>query len=51
MGVFKEWKAAMKYKMLKVNMETSKLMVTSKEARHRVQSGRLPCGCAVKELE
>jgi len=45
---FEEWKVAMESKGLKVNMEKTKLMVTGKELRHRVQSGRWPCGCSGK---
>jgi len=48
MGVFEEWKVAMESKGLKVNMEKTKLMVTGKESRHRVQSGRWSCGCCDK---
>jgi len=29
-------------------MEKTKLMVTGNESRHRVQSGRWPCGCCGK---
>jgi len=31
-----------------INMEKIKLMVTGKELRHRVQSGRWPWGCCGK---
>jgi len=48
-GVFEEWKAALESKGLKVNMEKTKLMVTGKELRHRVQSGRWSLAVAVKE--
>jgi len=46
--VFEERKAAMESKGLKVNMEKTKLMVTGKQSRHRVQSVRWPCGCCGK---
>jgi len=38
MGVFEEWKSAMESQGLTVNMEKTKLKVTGKESRHRVQS-------------
>jgi len=48
--VFEEWKAAIESKGLKVNMEKTKLIVTGKESRHRVQSGKWPCGCCDKAV-
>jgi len=51
MGVLEEWKEAMESKGLKVSMEKTKLSVTGKELRHKVQSERLPSGCCGKKKE
>ena len=40
---FNRWKGEMEKRGLKINMDKTKLMVTGKKAKEKIQSGRWPC--------
>jgi hypothetical protein len=41
---FNGWKVGIEKRGLKINMDKTMVMVTGKEARENIQSGRWPCG-------
>ena len=48
MEKFEAWKEEMKRRGLKVNMDKTKVLISGKEPRRIMESGRYPCGCCGK---
>jgi len=48
---FNRWEDEMEQRGLKINMDKTKLMVTGKKAKERIQSGRWPCDAVEGEWE
>ena len=47
-AMFNEWKRQMETRGLKINMEKTKVMVSGKQPKERMEQGRYPCGCCGK---
>ena len=46
--MFKRWKGGMEKRGLKINISKTKYLVTAREAKEKVKSGKWPCGCCGK---